>query len=172
MCVAVALAQVELEEQRRVKVWFNVKGQEADQGEAFVNSVAATANSSNPNSSNHKPSAQNANDMDLNDEIQRASDRRRIKDEFENSNNTPNRTNSNSDSDSSSDDNNNAMPSVPPVQSPFIAKGLHHTIVDVLTSDSTPGSKRKRLQSVKINKVNNDNVAAIQKSNRLKNGER
>ncbi|GMI03293.1 hypothetical protein TrVE_jg4111 [Triparma verrucosa] len=161
LCVAVALAQVELEEQRRVKAWFNVKGQEADSGQALVSSVAATAKSKDDGK---KSSALSANDMDLNDELERKEDRMKVKEKFESST-----TGSDDDDDSDADE---PMPSVPPVQPPFIAKGLHHTIVDALTSVETPGSKRKRLQSVKIDKVNNDSVSDLQKSVRQKNAKK
>jgi hypothetical protein len=56
-------------------------------------------------------------------------------------------------------------PSVPPSQSPFISEGLHHTIVDTLTTQN-PNSKRKRIKEVQYTKNDHEKLAAVQQKKR------
>ena len=138
LCVAVALAQIELEEQRRIKSWHNLRGQEGDGGEALVAASSVVANgmygegSAPAHMGNIPP-----HDPDLYDELRRSKERSKNK---------------------SAQDEIGAkgkdIPSVPPIRPPQVGSGVHHSVVDSLREPGRDKKrKRKILSSVKIKPI-------------------
>ena len=187
LCISVAMAQVELEEQRRIRTWFALKSQEGDDG---VTAIMA-ANSALQGWDSETRMISN-NDPDIEDELKSRGAREAVvtsfNDEAKKRVKKGRRAARNDDDD---DDNEGwgggerdkqkekgkgkaVFPSVPPVPSPLVSDGVRSEILAAMTEGGDEGGesvgtrKRKKIKDVELVPVNSETMRTLKEARKGK----
>ena len=153
LCIAVAMAQVELEEQRRVRSWYNLKAQEGGDGVSAV--VAASAAVA---SAEGQGGTRISQDIDMEDEARSKDERDAVRKKFHGKGLGGKEV----------DDKGEKVmtcPSVPPASTPLVSHGLRSDVLLEMTDTSETGAiggrKRRKIESVSIEPVSVDNISSL-----------
>ena len=165
LCIAVAMAQVELEEQRRVRTWYDLKCQEGDEGIAAI----AAASSAMVG----RTERAGGDDRDMEDEGDSKKSRSSIAAKFSSSSGGGGRGEEEDDDDDEGKGK-AKFPSVPPGSNSLVSKGVTSEVLmdmtegrgDVVGGVRTKKRKRKKVSSVEVAKIDAETLKAVKDGRR------